>query len=136
MRYITIKKSETSNKIYGLERIDFNKPIIVIESPINSLFIPNTVATADSNLLSYKDGDVYWNDSQSRNKAICNQIEKQIALGKRVCLLPDGIFVDGKNDINDLILAGYTVNEIMEMIDKYTYIGLRAKLEFNHWRKI
>lgn len=49
LRYITIKVQDVP-KIFGMERIDINKPIWVVEGPIDSLFLPNCIACAGSDL--------------------------------------------------------------------------------------
>ena len=47
-KYYTIKVDETEEKIYGLDRIDYSKPIYVVEGPIDSLFLPNCLAVSGS----------------------------------------------------------------------------------------
>ena len=37
-KYITIKFDESKQKIYGLDRLDLNKPVMITEGPIDSLF--------------------------------------------------------------------------------------------------
>ena len=55
LRYITIKLHEDNKKVYGLDRIDEDKLVYVVEGPIDSMFLDNAVATADSNLESITD---------------------------------------------------------------------------------
>ncbi|MGA1048837.1 MAG: hypothetical protein ACO3UU_12585 [Minisyncoccia bacterium] len=50
MRYITVKIDREQEKIFGLDKVDPMKPIYVVEGPFDSLFLPNAIATADSNL--------------------------------------------------------------------------------------
>ena len=45
-RYITLKLVSEKEKIYGLERIDFDSHVFVVEGPIDSLFIDNCLAVA------------------------------------------------------------------------------------------
>ncbi len=51
-KYITIKFDESKQKIYGLDRLDLNKPVMITEGPIDSLFLDNAIALAgaDANL--------------------------------------------------------------------------------------
>jgi hypothetical protein len=44
--------------------------------------------------------------------------------------------VASKKDINDMILAGISPGEIMDLIDKFTFSNLRANLEFSSWKKV
>jgi hypothetical protein len=39
-------------------------------------------------------------------------------------------------DINDMILDGFSPDEIQEFIDKNTFVNLRAMMEFVNWKKI
>lgn len=137
LRYITIKLKEFSSKIFGLDKINTNETIYVVEGPIDSLFLTNCIATADSNLTSAsslfdKEKLVLVYDREPRNKEIVKQIEKSIKQGFNVCLFPDTI--EGK-DINEMILSGIKKEEIMTIIDKCTYSGPRAEMEFSIWKK-
>ena len=46
LRYITIMLDDEAPKIYGLDRINKNKPIYIVEGPFDSLFLENSVAMA------------------------------------------------------------------------------------------
>lgn len=132
MRYVTVKQIENSPKIFGLEKLDTNRTRLVVEGPFDSLFLPNCVATADSNLLSYANGDLYIPDNQYRNPEICTQIERIIQAGKSVCLFPREF--ECYKDINEFIKEGeMSVRELFEVIARNTYKGLRAKLV---WTKL
>ena len=39
-------------------------------------------------------------------------------------------------DINDMIVAGYTKEQIQEIITNNTFLGAAAQLRFAEWRKI
>ena len=39
-------------------------------------------------------------------------------------------------DINDMIVAGYTKEQIQEIITDNTFLGAAAQLRFAEWRKI
>jgi hypothetical protein len=138
MRYITIKINEASDKLYGVDKIDISKPIFVLEGSFDSMFLQNSIATSDSNLsaaqqLYSKDKLILVSDNEPRNLAIVNNIEKFINAGFTVCLFPR--FIKGK-DINEMILNGLTSEELTDIIMTNSFIGLRAKLEFLHWRKL
>jgi len=138
MRYVTVKINREKEKLFGLERLDKKKPVYVVEGPIDSLFIPNSIATADSNLASAvniieKNSLVLIPDNEPRNRNIVENVAKFILAGFSVCLFPES--VPGK-DINEMILSGLTKEEILGIINQYTYTGLRAKLEFIRWKKV
>lgn len=138
IRYITIKTDENNSKVFGLDRIDQDKTIYVTEGPIDSLFLDNAVATADSNLESItnifdKSKVVLVFDNEPRNKEICKQIESAIDNHFNVVIWPE--YID-KKDINDMILDGFSPDEIQDIISKNTFVNLRAKMEFVKWKKI
>lgn len=137
IRYITIKLLDEP-KIFGLDNIDISKPILVTEGPIDSLFLPNCIATADSNLafaekVLPKHKLTLIPDYQPRNTEIVRQINGFIDKGFSVCLLPENF--PGK-DINEAILNGLTDHDLLGIINKNTFCGLRAKVEFLKWKKI
>ena len=139
MRYITVKISDESQKVFGLDRIDQDKTIYVTEGPIDSLFLDNAVATADSNLQSVSNlidrtKVVLIFDNEPRNKEICNQIEKAIDEHYRIVIWPE--MMEEYKDINEMILGNFLPDEIQDIIDNNTFVNLRAKMEFINWKKI
>jgi len=44
-------------------------------------------------------------------------------------------FIEEK-DINEMILSGFSPDEIQDFIDKHTAVNLRAKMEFVNWKKV
>jgi len=138
LRYITMKLDVDSYKVFGLDRIDTEQPIYVTEGPIDSLFIKNAVATADSNLTSItkvlpKENVVLIYDNEPRNKEIVKQMEKAIDDHYKVVIWPD--MIDCK-DINDMVLDGFSPDEIQDIITNHTYQNLMAKLQFTNWKKV
>jgi predicted RNA-binding Zn-ribbon protein involved in translation (DUF1610 family) len=138
IRYITIKIAEESIKIFGLDRVNKDEKVYVTEGPIDSLFLPNAVATADANLanaVSYikRDKLVLVFDNEPRNKDICKLMDKAIENHFAICIWPEMM---QEKDINDMILSGFTTDEIVDIIDKNTFVNLRAKMEYIQWKKI
>lgn len=135
IRYITIKTDENSRKIFGLNGINFQKPIYVVEGPIDSLFLPNAIATMDSALYRVSDvlgtqDFVFVFDNEPRNIEVVRDIQRTIERGFKVCIFPSTILW---KDINDMVLAGL---DVLSLIDNHTYEGLRSVLELNEWRKV
>jgi hypothetical protein len=137
MRYITITVLENEQKFFGLDRVDKNKTVYVVEGPIDSMFLPNAIATADSDLTRVSklrlDNCVLVYDNEPRNREIVKQIERAIKSGYNVSLLPESIT---QKDINEMILTEISSDEILDLIDKFTFNNLRANLEFTSWKKI
>jgi hypothetical protein len=134
-KYITIRLDESVPKIFGLDRVDTSRDIFVVEGPIDSLFIPNCIAVAQSDLRvpQYKNKAVLVPDNEPRNREVIKQIEQAVDEGYRVVVWPDYV---RQKDINDMILSGMDAPEIMEIIHNNTLQGLSAKVALQTWKKI
>jgi hypothetical protein len=140
-KYLTIKLQDR-DKIFGLNRVVKKEPIYVVEGPLDSLFLDNCIAVggADFDRPLSIEGSLITNgeltvvfDNEPRNKEICKLIEKTINTGRKVCLWPESM---EHKDINDMILGGYTKEEIQEIIKQNTFQTASAKMQFATWRKI
>lgn len=138
VKYITVKIDDDNKKVFGLDKVDFSKRIYVVEGPIDSMFLQNSLATMDASLYNItlllgNHDYVFVHDNEPRNSAIVKHMGKTISHSKNIFIWPQGI--DAK-DINDWILTGATASEIQSIIDTNTFEGLRAKLEYERWRKV
>ena len=132
-KYITIKLNSDADKIFGLDKVDKNKKIYVVEGPIDSLFLDNCIAVAGADFNNVQGDLTVIYDNEPRNKEIVKQIEKTINQGRSIVLWPDTI---KEKDINDMILSGHTKSEIQKIIEDNTFEGVAAKLRFTGWKKI
>lgn len=137
-KYITIKLDEDMPKIYGLDTIDESKPVLLLEGPLNTLFLNNAVGAAGSNLESYanmlKDPILVF-DNDSRNENIVKSVKNAIQSGRTVVLW-DNTF-RAEEDINDISNTyGMDANEITEYLLAHAYSGLMAELKFSEWTKL
>lgn len=132
LRYITVMLDESKIKVFGLDRIDNDKPVYVTEGPFDSLFLKNSIAMcgSDIDLTSLNYNFIYVFDNEPRNKEIVQKYIKTIDAGNKIVIWPSGIM---EKDINDMILAGHDVQSVVE---SNTYQGLEAKLKFTNWKKI
>ena len=138
VKYITVKLDDDNKKVFGLDRVDFSKRIYVVEGPIDSLFLQNSLATMDASLYNItlllgNHDYVFIHDNEPRNSAIVKHMQKTISHNKNIFIWPQDI---ASKDINDYILTGATASEIQSIIDNNTFNDLRAKLEFDRWRKV
>jgi transcription elongation factor Elf1 len=136
IRYVTVKVSD-EKKLFGLHRVQKENRIYVVEGQFDSFFLPNCVASGDSNLggvaAIFPELDVVLvYDNEPRNKDIVKQIEKSIEKNYKVCLFPEN--TKGK-DINEMIQNGLTMEQIKDIIESNTFSGLVAKLKFTHWKR-
>ena len=136
LRYITIMIDEDMPKIFGLDSVNFKKKYYVIEGPIDSLFIDNSVAMAGADGkasgLKSTENAVFVFDNEPRNKEIVSRMEKCLDNGFSVCLWPERLI---EKDINDMILSGLSSDYIKNIIDEHTYSGLEGKLHLSIWKR-
>jgi len=142
LRYITIKVYEDSPKIFGLDRLDITKPFYIVEGPFDSMFLPNCIAMAgsDVNLKSQieisdamdKGMGTMVLDNEPRNKEIISRMESIIDKGWNICFWPESVSC---KDINDMILSSISETRILEIINKNTFKNLHAKTHLALWRK-
>ena len=133
VKYITVMLNENAPKIYGLETINSNETVYVVEGPFDSTFVENSVALCGSDGdMAHLEGSsiVYVYDNEPRNQEILGRIEQCINRGERVVIWPRSI---EEKDINDMVLANY---DIMDILKLNTHSGLEAKVKFNNWKKV
>ena len=139
LRYITIRTVDNDNKlVYGMDKIDLNKPVKIVEGPIDSLFLSNCIASSDANLsLTAKNilanNKVLIFDNEPRNKEIVKMMQDAIKSGHDVVIWPNNIKV---KDINEMVMSGISNDEIEKIISNNTFTGLRAQMSFVNWKKI
>lgn len=138
-KYYTIRIDKDGlEKIYGMDRLDYSKRILVTEGPIDSLFLPNAVAVAGSSfdtefVRGIKSNATLVVDNEPRSKEIVKLLDSYIKLGYNVVMFPDTV---KEKDINEMILSGKTPEEVLDLINKNTFAGMEAELKFVNWRKI
>ncbi|MDP7367293.1 MAG: hypothetical protein QGH83_08530, partial [Candidatus Pacebacteria bacterium] len=139
-KYITIKLKD-KDKIFGLDKVTKDKHIYIVEGPLDSLFIDNCIAIAGANFDKplMIQGKFIQNgeltvvlDNEPRNREICKQMERTLSAGRKIVIWPDHM---NWKDINDMIIAGYTKQQIQEIITDNTFCGAVAQLRFAEWRK-
>jgi len=134
IRYITVKFSKDGRAIYGEDRLDYSKRIYAVEGPIDSVFLDNAIALAGSELAHatrlFSDCVVVY-DNEPRNTEIVHKVEAAIRDGYTVCVWSDSI---AEKDINDMVLAGRSPQEVQRIIDECACSGLTALARFSQWR--
>jgi transcription elongation factor Elf1 len=136
IRYITIKIKKNAPKIFGLDRLDIDRHIYIVEGPLDSFFIPNCIAAAGSDLPKVeklKDHTTIIYDNEPRNEIIIRKMDKTIDRGFSICIWPTYMH---EKDINDMILSGYSPDNVKQIIDENTDKGLKAKLRLKAWKKV
>tara|TARA_R100001594_G_scaffold113214_1_gene148065 strand:- start:330 stop:1322 length:993 start_codon:yes stop_codon:yes gene_type:complete len=132
VKYITVMLNDDAPKIYGLDKIDEQKPIFIVEGPFDSTFLENSIAMcgSDVDIRAYSWSNYIWVfDNEPRNREIINRISNTIDRGEKVVIWPSNIH---EKDINDMVLAGH---HVMDIVQSNTYSGLEANLNFTTWKK-
>jgi len=117
-----------------MNSIDKTRPITIVEGPIDSLFLDNSLAVAGTgfgkieSLNLPKEHVTIVFDNQSRNTEVCKLVEKYIKLDYNVVIWPCNI---QEKDINDMVKNNINVKQL---IQDHTYQGLMAQLKFTEWR--
>jgi hypothetical protein len=139
LRYVTVRMDDSKNKlIYGMDRVDLEKTVYIVEGQIDSLFLKNCIASGDSALgatanLFQSMNKILVFDNEPRNKEIVKLMENAIKSDHNVVIWPDNM--PGK-DINEMVMRGMDPLEIQSIIDSNTSRGLQAQLKFNYWKKV
>lgn len=131
-RYMTLVFDDNIELLYGTDRVDLSKDFIVVEGPLDSLFLPNAIASAGVSNISdkYLPNAVVCLDNEPRNKDIVRAIKKNLDRGFKVVIWPDHI---QQKDINDMVMAGIDVQNV---INNNTHNGLLGIVKLNSWKKI
>ena len=138
LRYINIKVDEDAPSIFGLDKVDPTQEVFVVEGPLDSLFLHNSIACAGTSfgkidqLPISKDKITIIFDNQPKNRDVGKLMNKYIDQGYRIVIWPD---VPGK-DINEMIENGLTSDEIQDIINHNKFQGLAAKAKYAMWRKV
>ena len=133
VKYITTLFYDDAPKIYGLDQIRGGAPVYITEGPFDSTFLRNSIAVcgADGDVRKWGISNPVWvYDNEPRSKEITTRISNTINRGDKVVIWPSTI---SEKDINDMVLAGHDVQSVVE---SNVYHGLKAKLQFNTWKRI
>jgi transcription elongation factor Elf1 len=153
VRYITIMLDENKPRFYGLDTCDYNKDVFVFEGPIDSMFIPNGIASGGGDLFRElnqldidKENIVIVYDNERRHKDTVSKMRKSVARGYRVCFWPETI---EEKDVNDMVMKRFGKQdhiptekikeygeELKGMIIQCAKQGLDAEVEMSAWSKI
>lgn len=138
LKYITANISNDTIPFYGMDRVDINKLVYVVEGPLDSLFLDNCVAAATSDLskvskVIYKDKLVLIPDNQNRNKDIAKLYRRFCQNGFKVFVWPDNY---PYKDINEMVQNGFDIDKLKEFVDSNVLTGLDLKLRLTKWLKV
>ena len=139
LRYVTLRTNESQDKlIYGMDKVNTNELVKIVEGPLDSMFLTNCVGSGDSALIQTAklidaENKVLIFDNEPRNKEIVKLMEDAIKLSYDIVIWPDTI---EQKDINEMVMSGISPDEIERIISSNTFTGLRAQMKFVSWKKI
>ena len=131
MRYITVMLEEDAPKLFGLDTLNENDTIYIVEGPFDSFFLENSVAMcgSDIDIRAFGWSNYIWvYDNEPRSREITDKISKSIDAGDKVVIWPNAI---EQKDLNDMVNAGVNVKNVVQC---NVYHGLKAKLELSNWK--
>lgn len=128
--------------VFGLERIDPSREVIVVEGPFDSLFVDNGIAAlgaqsilATISKLPYdKDRYIIALDNDPRNSEIVDSVNKCISEGYNVVIWPDSF---RWHDINDAIKSAViNTTDINALIRRSACRGIVALVRMSAWKRV
>ena len=131
-KYLTVKFQDKP-KIFGLDRIDLSRKVYVVEGPIDSLFLDNCLAMAGADFGNIPEDATIILDNEPRSREIIKRMENLIENNYELVIWPDSL---PHKDINDMILAGMTSDDVQKIIKQNTYNGLQATARLSAWKRI
>lgn len=136
IRYRTYRIDEKAPKVWGLEKLDLNKPIFISEGAFDASFLDNGIAMSGADLSdcvllnNYKENIYMILDNEPYNEQILNRYDKLVKNGYKIFIWPNV----PEKDINEYFLSYGNVNIFS---DKSRYFsGIMADWELAKWRKI
>mgnify|MGYP000032368818 FL=1 len=133
-KYLTIKLDENKQKVYGLDTVNLQEPITIVEGPIDSMFLNNCLAAAgaDLTLRIEPDNITYIFDNEPRNKEIIKRMYDVVEKDYNLVVWPDDM---RHKDINDMILSGMSKAEVQTIISNNTFAQLEALTKLSYYKK-
>ena len=133
-KYLMVKLDENKQKVYGLNTVNLQEHIHIVEGPIDSMFVKNCLAAAGADLtLKVEPSNVtYIFDNEPRNKEIIKRMYDVIEKDYNLVVWPDDM---RHKDINDMIISGMSIAEVQTIISKNTFAKLEALTKISYYKK-
>jgi len=140
-KYLTHKFNDSKLKIWGLDRVNPKKTILITEGIIDAMFLPNSLAMLGGFIdlkaleeLFPNSKFIFVLDNEPHNRNTVNNMIKVIQAGHRLFFW-DKIDPKEIKDINDMVLKGYSKKDILLIIKGSIIKGLKGMMKIKLWRK-
>jgi transcription elongation factor Elf1 len=143
-KYIFLMLTDEEPMIFGLNNISLKTPIYVFEGPIDSLFIPNSIAcgggdiSADLQRLQIDARHfVVCYDNEPRSKFTVKKMESAVLRGFSVCVFSDTV----EKDVNEMVKKNINRGlsnacfTVWTNIKHNTYDGIAASMAISTWKR-
>ena len=149
LKYVHLRVNQDNFFIYGLNTVDFSRPVIVVEGQFDSLFLDNAIAVGGSAMKKVQRMIQAWNltpktfifawDNDSRNRDIYKFMHRSIMDGFHTTIWDHKRFKAG-SDINDMVQSGLRPKKIQEWIHNHSSNNseadkMRLLLRLNQWTR-
>lgn len=139
-RYVELKFDEESTLAFGMDTVNTKDTVYIVEGAIDSCFVDNSIAVAGMAMQKIKalglqkENCVLVLDNQPKHRDVVSAMDKFINDGYKVCIWPS--VLEGK-DINAMVIHGeLDEDDVTKIIRNNTFSGLKARLNFNNWKRI
>jgi len=136
-KYMAAKCDPDAPLIFGLERVQPSGNVLVLEGPLDSLFLNAAIAVTGTNLTTAvnvlpKERLILVYDNQVK---VGDRMIRAAQDGFRVAVwwLQGGA---GRKDINDLVLAGHAPEKLLALLTEHTFTGTEAVRRIRRWRDL
>ncbi len=140
IRYVSVVRDPDDLFLYGWDRVDEDETVYALEGPLDAMFVDNGVATGGGSIPTElsKTGlpaeqFVVVYDNEPRSETTVRKMRKAVAAGHRIVVWPTTL---RQKDVNDMVLAGFHVDDVMSTLERRTFQGLSADLAIAEWRRV
>jgi len=140
IRYLNIEYKEhdiTKSKYLNLHKINNNNTVYAVEGTIDGLFLKNGISIGGvlqkdiQNLKHYFNDYVVCLDNETINRMVLNSMIGLILDNQKVFIWPNNL--KKFKDFNQMIMSGYTPDQILIIVQENTFQGQQAKDKLLEW---
>lgn len=151
VRYITIMFDETQPRIWGMDKVDKDQIVLMLEGPIDAMGMRNSVASCGGDIFRElnqldlpKDRTFIVYDNEPRHPDTNKKMSSAISRGYHVCFWPNTVT---QKDVNQMVTEHFKGRnpssqeitaygeEIRDLLIKSAAFGIDAEIKMAEWSK-